>query len=169
MTPPNPWRGERVITAMTGDGPVTAILAATHDGLSRALAAAGVRSLADLIGAVLTLDPAVLAKVAGCFEVVDGDPAAVIAAAPGANGLDVIADSLVGLIKGQTEEEQRSEKERYAAWGQAQQGALLQAALEPMLDRIAEMAAGRMMTSGSPAPSDGDPATTGTRPRASSA
>lgn len=130
----NKWRGERVLQA-ADDGP-KAIVAATHEAIAKAADAAGDGTLEGLMTAIASLHPAKLRTIVQALEAVDGDPLAVLDTAPGANGLDAIADTLVGLIKGQTEEEQAEEKKRSAAYADASQAAIIQMAMEPLIIQL---------------------------------
>jgi len=143
MSAANIWRGERVIRARLADGNyLTSTLGATHDNLSRAMGALSVTSLQELRSALMSLDATRMKTFAACCDVVDGNPADVILAAPGAQGLDAIADALIGLLMGQTEEEQMLEKKLFVQNQEAQQAALLQSAIEPMIGQIAQAVAG---------------------------
>lgn len=128
----NVWRGDRRIESDGGD----AVIAVTHDGIAGMMDALKVRSVNDLIVALAGLDIRVLRKAVSACEAVEGDPAAVVNGARGAAGLDPIADNLIGMIKGQTPEEQQSEKERLAALEEARAVLAVRGAMAELMSEM---------------------------------
>lgn len=130
----NVWRGERRIESDGGE----AVIAVTHDGIAAMMDALKVRSANELIMAIATLDVRAIRKAVGACETVSGDPAAVVSGARGAAGLDAIADNLIGMIKGQTPEEQQAEKERLAALEETRAVLAVRSAMAEILREIRE-------------------------------
>lgn len=128
----NIWRGQRRIESEGGE----AVLAVTHDGIAAMMDAMKVRSANELIMTIATLDVREIRKAVKACEIVSGDPAEVVEGARGASGLDGIADNLIGMIKGQTPEEQQAEKERLAALEETRAVLAVRSAMAEILKEV---------------------------------
>lgn len=135
----NIWRGERRIEITAANGTVlSAIVAVNHDQMARAFDAVGAPSGAEFVAKVLALKAQDLRAILSCVEAVEGDPVALVDAARGLDGLDAIADVLIGLFKGQTEQEQALEKKLYHDQQLAAQVAVMRVVMENQVKQMSE-------------------------------